>query len=175
VKRTATILLCLLGCQCQVDDLPRVARLRAMLVQPDAPTADTDVTLQDRTENLQAILNDTEGTEDATESEYHVGDYVLYDYFRSSPPCAPCIRWTANEKASVTCRVKQWDTSERPVGFVDSVPTFRLFWCNTETKQWDTVKLWVGFTTAANINRQIQEHQDKQTKTQSVVCAESAE
>jgi len=120
-------------------------------------------------------IQDTEGTDNATESEFHVGDYVLYDYFRSSPPCAPCIRWTANEKASVTCRVKQWDTSERPVGFVDSVPTFRLFWCNTETKKWDDVKVWTGFVSAAAINRQIQAHKNKQAETQPVVCAESAE
>ena len=116
----------------------------------------------------------SERPEDETDSEYHVGDYCLYDYFRSSPPCSPCIRWSANEKHLVDCKVKQWDTSTRSLGWVDSVPTFRLLWCNTESKKWDDVKLWTGYISAKAINTAIQTHKDKQAQTQSqpVVCGQ---
>ncbi|MEO1999926.1 MAG: hypothetical protein ABGZ17_32180 [Planctomycetaceae bacterium] len=164
MKRITIILFCLIGCVEHTPDVCRVAELQAML-SPEVTAVEREPpVLQDRTSNLQSLKDSTEGDGNATDAEFQVGDYCLYDYWRSSPPCPPCIRWARTEHDRVNCTVKQWDTSERPLGWIDSVPAFRLLWCNTETKEWDDLTTWTGFVSADEINKAIAAHKKEQTE-----------
>jgi hypothetical protein len=163
MKRLTTILLLAIGCAQHTPDVCRIAELQTLLsAAPEQAVFETEPTLQDRTTNLLSLK---EGVAD--EAEFKVGDYCLYDYFRSNPPCPPCIRWSRDEKHLVGCKVKQWDTSERPLKFVTRYPTFRLLWCNTKTKEWDDITLWNGYVSADAINRQITAHKKTWQQTES--------
>jgi hypothetical protein len=174
MKTICTILLLLIGCARHVPDEDRIASLQLLLSAAPERTfqAEPEPVLQDRTTNLLSLK---EGTHDA--SEYQVGDYCLVDYFRSTPPCPPCIRWARDEKHRVDCTVQPWDTSKKPIGFVASVPTFRLLWCNTETKEWDDLKLWTGYVSADTINKQIEAHKEtwQEKPTQAITTGLSTE
>lgn len=173
MKTICTILLLLIGCARHVPDEDRIASLQLLLSAAPERTfqAEPEPVLQDRTTNLLSLK---EGTHDA--SEYQVGDYCLVDYFRSTPPCPPCIKWARTEKHLVDCKIESWDVSETPVEFVIIKPTFRLLWCNTETKDWDDLKLWEGFVSADAINKQIKAHKKEQEEsTQAITVSLSAE
>ena len=171
MRRLTTILLLTIGCAQHSPDLCRVAELQTLLsASPERAVSDT--VLQDRTSNLLPL---NERVDNETDAEFKVGDYCLYDYYRSSPPCPPCIRWGKTEHDRVSCKVKQWDTSKRPVKFVTAVPTFRLLWCNTETKEWDDLKLWTGFVSADTINQQIAAHKKQQTQSSNIPVSLSNE
>ena len=158
--RRYLMLFCFAGCCTQAPDV-------SVWAVPDVPAASAPVWVTDEihdsiTPDTTPDLFDERDSDDAIPSKYYVGDFCLVDYFRSFPPCPPCIRWNANEKAAVRCEVEQWDTSERPLEWLESVPTFRLFWCNPETKQWDQVRNWGGFTSADSINAEIEKHREDQ-------------
>ena len=141
MKTTCTIFLILIGCA-RAPDTDRVARLESML--------STEAT----------ATTETKGDDDAT--GYKVGDYCLIDYVLDH--CPPCARWAATEEHKVNCKVERWNVSQRPLGFVTVAPTFRLLWCNPETKQWEDIHLWTGFVSAANINSKIESHKASQAK-----------
>jgi hypothetical protein len=149
MKITLTIFACLIGCATHVPDVCRVAELETLLSPPAAAMPDTTPDIFEDETN-------------AIESEFHVGDYVLYEYIDSSIVCPPCIRWAKTEKHRVACKVKQHDISQRSLDWVRGVPAFRLYWCNTDTKQWDQVRNWGGFTSADSINAEIEKHRQEQ-------------
>ena len=165
MKLTLTILMLLFGCTApRVPDICRIAELEVMLTPPPpAAMPDTTPSMFERTDT------------DETTENYKVGDYLLIDYFRSSPPCPPCIRFDTNEKHKVDCAVKQIDTSTTTVEFVSSVPTFRLIWCSTETKKWVDLDLWTGFISADTINKAVAKHKKSREETTEAVtsCNES--
>jgi len=156
MKITLTILLCLIGCAHHVPDCDRITDLQFMLASPIAERAVPDPTLQDRTANL---LDLKQGAEDATDAEIQLSDFRVIDYFRSSPPCPPCVRQAAESK-HVKCKVDTWNTTTKPLGWIAAVPTIRLLRYDRDKAEWIDLKVWRGFTSADDINAEI----DRQTK-----------
>lgn len=133
---------------------PDIASIAELLT---STPANADPTLTEKTGLLIALRDKVadlaETNEPAKETRYvwTPDHFWLTDY--SASWCGPCQRWSTNEAEDILCPIDQWNIDQRPVSWVKTIPTFRLFrWDGSE---WRDVKVWKGFTSAETINATI--------------------